>query len=220
MPEAQGQGSQPNTESMKDTPRPRGGDGERRPFENASFNAPRQARGGDVTTERSSYLTTPEIWRETWRPLATIQAEMARWFDDVWREAASNRAGYISTTRGLPDLAGGTAFTGLPRADLKETDKDYRLHVELPGLKVADVQLELDGDALVVRGLKSDDHDAEAANFHITERRFGRVERRFALPRDVDHTAVKADFRDGVLNVTLPKDAAAEQRRRIEVRPG
>ena len=205
---------------MHDTPRARGKDGERRPHETASFDAARRPRDDDAMSERPSYLTTPDLWRETWRPLATIQSEMARWFDEVWREAASNRGGYISSTRGLPELAGATGFAGLPRADLKETDKDYRLHVELPGLKVADVQLEVDGDALIVRGVKSDDHQTDNANFHITERRFGRVERRFALPRDVDPTTVKADFRDGVLNVVLPKDAAAEQRRRIEVRPG
>ena len=220
MPEAQGPGSQTNTDMKHDAPRARGKDGERRPFEDASFEATRRARGDEVPSERSPYLSTPDIWRETWRPLATIQSEMARWFDDVWREAASSRGGYVNTARGLPELAGATGFAGLPRADLKETDKDYRLHVELPGLKVADVQLEFDGDALVVRGMKSDDHQSESANFHITERRFGRVERRFALPRDVDYAAVKADFRDGVLNVVLPKDAAAEQRRRIEVRPG
>jgi HSP20 family protein len=201
---------------MTDTPRPRGKDGERRPPEDASFAASQRARGNDG----SPYLTTPDIWRETWRPLATIQSEMARWFDEVWREAASAQGGYIKSTRALPELAGAATFAGLPRADLKETDKDYRLHVELPGLKVSDVSLELDGDALVVRGVKSDDSDADTANFHITERRFGRVERRFALPRDIDQSAVKADFRDGVLNVVLPKDAVAAARRRIDVRPG
>jgi HSP20 family protein len=220
MPEAQGPGSQTNTDTKTDAPRARGREDGRRPLEDTSFDAARRTPAADPVTERSPYLSTPDIWRETWRPLATIQSEMARWFDEVWREAASNRGGYVNTTRGLPELAGASGFAGLPRADLKETDKDYRLHVELPGLKVADVQLEVDGDDLVVRGVKSDDHQSESANFHITERRFGRVERRFALPRDVDYAAVKADFRDGVLNVVLPKDAAAEQRRRIEVRPG
>ena len=222
MPEAQdaAQGAQTKTEPMNDAPRSRGRDGERRPYEDAAFDIQRRARSDDFAAERSPYLTAPDVWRETWRPLATIQSEMARWFDEVWREAASNQRGYISTTRGLPELAGGAVFAGLPRADLKETDKDYRLYVELPGLKVADVSLEFDGDALVVRGVKADDTQAENANFHITERRFGRVERRFALPRDIDTTAVKANFRDGVLHVTLPEDVAAEQRRRIEVRPG
>jgi HSP20 family protein len=222
MPEAQDQGSQTNTDTKTEAPRARARDGERRPVEDASFDRSQGVRGADAAaSERSPYLTTPDIWRETWRPLATIQSEMARWFDEVWREAAaSSRGGYVSTARGLPELAGATGFAGLPRADLKETDKDYRLHVELPGLKVSDVQLELDGDALIVRGVKSDDHQSESANFHITEPRFGRVERRFALPRDVDYAAVKADFRDGVLNVVLPKDAAAAERRRIEVRPG
>ncbi|HWE46228.1 MAG TPA: Hsp20/alpha crystallin family protein [Caulobacteraceae bacterium] len=226
MPDVQGQGSQsnpqPNPQSNPEvkTDMSRARDRERRPPEGASFEAQRRARDDEAMPDRSPFMTAPELWRDTWRPLATIQTEMARWFDEVWREAASNRGGYINTSRGLPELTGGTSFAGLPRADLKETDKDYRLHVELPGLKVADVQVELDNDALVVRGMKADESRDDNANFHITERRFGRVERRFALPRDVDHTAVKADFRDGVLNIVMPKDADADQRRRIEVRPG
>ena len=223
MPDAQGQGL--DSQIHTDTPRARGKDAERRPFEDAPFAGPdfvqpAPAQSDAQTGERSPYLTTPDIWRETWRPLAAMQTEMARWFDEVWREAASHRGGYINTTRGMPELAGVNGFAGLPRADMKETDKDYRLHVELPGLKIADVQLELEGDSLIVRGVKSDDQHRDGTNFHFTERRFGRVERRFALPRDVDADAVKADFRDGVLNVVLPKDATAEQRRRIEVRPG
>src|SRR5262249_22918198 len=124
-----------------------------------------------------SLMSPPEIWRESWRPLLAMQSEMARWFDDVWREATSGRT-FPNPMRvpfaELP-VAG---FAGLPRADFRETDKDYRLHVELPGMKLSDVQLEVDGDMLLVRGTKSDGSTSDTVNHHITERRFGRIERR------------------------------------------
>jgi HSP20 family protein len=198
-----------------------GRDAARRPHESAAFAAPAQALSDAWRADRMTVLTPPELWRDAFRPLASIQSEMARWFDDLWREAANGR-GALSAYERSPaaTLAPMAVFAGLPRADLKETEGEYKLHVELPGLKAKDVNLEVDGDTLVVGGVKSDHRTGDDVNYHITERRFGRVERRFALPVDVDPDKIRADFSDGVLNITMPKDADTPRKRRIDVQGG
>jgi HSP20 family protein len=222
MADPQGQSPQTNPQGAHEGVPGKHKNGDRRPFESAAFD------GAGTTTQRDmtpgampGAVPVPDLWRESWRPIAAMQSEMVRWFDDLWRETVSGQsAGTFYGRMPGADLATG-GFAGVPRADLTETGGDYRLHVELPGLKLTDVQVQIDGDTLIVRGVKSDARDTEAVNYHVSERRFGQIERRFVLPRDVDRGAVKADFHDGLLEIDLPKHADAdEQRRRIEVRGG
>src|SRR5262249_14484723 len=145
--------------------------------------------------------------------------EMARWMDDFWRGTLSarpmTRLFERLPTAGMPL----PAFPVLPRTDIKETKDRYHIHVELPGLTRQEIDVRLEGDDLLVRGTKTEGKDRQAADYHLSERRFGHFERRIPLPHEIDRDAAEAEFHDGVLDVTLPKRAdLIAKERKIEVR--
>jgi HSP20 family protein len=104
-----------------------------------------------------------------------------------------------------------------PPVDIQETEKEYIVKADLPDVKKEDVKIEIDEDVLTVEGERKQEKEEKDKRFHRTERSYGRFVRRFALPTHVDGTAVKAEFKDGVLNVHLPKTEAAKPKA-IEVK--
>jgi len=134
-------------------------------------------------------------------PFYTVQMEMMRWLDDLWRE----------TTGGLRPAQPSRALSiaplvGLPPADVKETGQAYTLCVELPGLAKDDVGLSIQHDMLVLSGHKAEEREEASAAYRLSERRFGRFERSFPLPPDVLRGQLDATFKDGVLRIVLPRD--------------
>jgi HSP20 family protein len=103
--------------------------------------------------------------------------------------------------------------------DVEETDKEYRVTAELPGLEERDVEVLLQDGRLTVRGEKK--IESENRNRTHSERFYGRFERQILLDQDVDENAVSASFKNGVLTVTVPKNArAAERTKRIPINGG
>jgi HSP20 family protein len=103
--------------------------------------------------------------------------------------------------------------------DVEETEKEYRVTAELPGLEERDVEVLLQDGLLAIRGEKK----LESENRHRTysERFYGRFERQITLDRDIDESAVNATFKNGILTVTVPKSAhAVERRKRIPINAG
>jgi HSP20 family protein len=108
-----------------------------------------------------------------------------------------------------------------PVVDLAETEKEYRITAELPGLAEKDVELTLANGVLTLKGEKRDAREEDEKDYHVSERRYGSFQRSFRLPEDVDVERIEAGCKDGVLTVTLPKTAQAQAgKRRIEVKPG
>jgi HSP20 family protein len=127
---------------------------------------------------------------------------MNRLFDDMFRGFDDSR------------LWGGRG--GWPSIDVEETDKEYRVTAELPGLEERDVEVLLQDGLLTVRGEKK--IETEARNRTYSERYYGRFERQITLDRDVDDSAVTATFKNGVLTVRVPKSAqAVERAKRIPI---
>jgi HSP20 family protein len=93
----------------------------------------------------------------------------------------------------------------LPEANIVETDKAVEVTVELPGLKPADVKLEIRENALWITGEKKEEKEEKGKTFHRIERRTGMFRRVFPLPVEVTEDKVDAHFVEGVLKVTLPK---------------
>ena len=106
-----------------------------------------------------------------------------------------------------------------PPVDIQETEKEYIVKADLPDVKKDDVKVELDGDMLTVEGERKQEKEEKTKRFHRTERAYGKFVRRFSLPTHVDGGNVKAEFKDGVLNVHLPKTEAAKPKA-IEVKVG
>lgn len=107
-----------------------------------------------------------------------------------------------------------------PVVDVRETKDELELKAELPGVTIEDVDVSVENGVLTVAGEKKQDwQETNEGGFHVLERRYGRFERRFTLPRSVDAEKVSAHFDHGVLTVTLPKVEKAKPRR-IEVKVG
>jgi len=137
-------------------------------------------------------------------PLLSLHREVNRLFDDVFR-------GF-----GAPMLAGFERTLSWPSVELGETDSEIRVTAELPGLDEKDVELTLEDGVLTLRGEKrSETEDRERG---YSERSYGRFERRIGLPRGIEPDKASATFRNGVLSITVPKSAAANENvRRIPV---
>jgi HSP20 family protein len=99
-----------------------------------------------------------------------------------------------------------------PPVDIQETEKEYVVKADLPDVKKEDVKVEIDDDVLTVEGERKQEKEEKDKRFHRTERTYGKFVRRFAMPTHVDGTGVKAEFKDGVLNVHLPKTEAVKSR--------
>jgi HSP20 family protein len=107
----------------------------------------------------------------------------------------------------------------LPRAkvDVSEKNGAYKVAAELPGVKKDDIKVSVDGAQVTIEAeVKREKEASQDERVLHTERVYGKVTRSFALPQEVDEGKVEAKFRDGVLELTLPKKAAA-QRKQISI---
>lgn len=121
-------------------------------------------------------------------------------------------AGYLDSWRSLPGLLEGV-FT--PLADVEETDSDYTVEIELPGTKREDIDIEVAGRRVSVRGERKEKE--RVGILRKRERTVGRFHYEVTLPGDVEEDGVEAHLDEGVLTVRLPKPAA-DRPRRIEIR--
>lgn len=126
---------------------------------------------------------------DRWGNVSEIQTEVNRLFDNFFGRPASTAAGRA----------------WVPPVDLYETKDDLVLMMELPGVRDKDVTVSLTGDLLSVKGERRFEHDAKEQQFLHVERAFGKFERLVQLPIPVQGDKVKASYRDGVLEIRLPK---------------
>jgi len=97
--------------------------------------------------------------------------------------------------------------------DFKETDDEYVLKVELPGLEKDDVQISLEQNVLTIRGEKKEEDVKENESFHKREIRYGWFERSFNLPGDINEKKIDAKMKNGVLTIRVPKEESAKPKR-------
>lgn len=137
--------------------------------------------------------------REVRDPLLTLHRDMNRLFDDIWHQFD------------LPSMSDSMDTIGnWPHVELNESEKDVVLTAELPGMTEKDVDLVFADQALVIRGERRSER--QEASQQISERYYGRFERRIPLNTEVEPEKAKAEFRNGVLTVTLPKSAQAQKK--------
>jgi HSP20 family protein len=145
----------------------------------------------------------PSVYRDDDRsPFLSLHREMNRMFDDFFRDFDMR----------LPMAAGGQ----WPQLDVAETDKEVTVTAELPGIEEKDVELLLEDGVLTLKGEKR--AETEDKDRQFSERYYGRFERRIPLDAEVQADKVEANFKNGVLTVTLPKDPEAQPKaRRIAI---
>ena len=128
-------------------------------------------------------------------------------FDDFFRDVAPGF--YVKPLHGdaLPTAA-------QIKVDVKESDKAYTVHAEVPGVSKEDIHVSLDGSVVTLRAeVKQQDSQSKDEKVLRTERYYGAVSRSFQLPQDIDQTQAKAKYDNGVLTLTLPKKLAGGSQR-------
>jgi len=131
-------------------------------------------------------------------PFRDLQDRMNRLFSESYR----------SSPTGEEDWALGGSWA--PAVDIYEQDNNIVLKAELPGVDPKDVDIRLENNTLTLRGERKFDEEVKKENYHRVERAYGAFTRSFTLPTVVDQGNIKAEFKDGVLRVTLPKREEAK----------
>jgi len=139
---------------------------------------------------------------EPFRELATLQSEVNRLFNSA----------FDAPTPGN----GGSLRRWMPAMDLVETDDQFVLRADLPGMSEEDVRIEVEDGTLTVSGERKAEHETKQEGYYRVERGYGAFSRSLTLPRGVDPSAVSANFDRGVLEVRIPKPEERKPRR-IEI---
>lgn len=139
-------------------------------------------------------------------PMLRMHEEMDRIFDETFRSF-----GFPSSLRRNGDLWKDIPDFWRPSVDISERDNEYKIAVEIPGVSEKDVKLNVDGDQLVISGEKQQEEKSEdKGKFHRVERRYGSFYRSLALPHDANAQDIHASFKDGVLDIRIPRDKTKE----------
>jgi len=114
----------------------------------------------------------------------------------------------------LRDLfdGGEQVVTYSPRVDVVENKENFVVRAELPGMKKDDVKLNLENHVLTLTGEKRHEEKRDEGNFHLRESRYGKFERSFRLTDNIDRGKIAADYKDGVLVITLPKTKESQSK--------
>ena len=115
--------------------------------------------------------------------------------------------------RGEGEEGGWVAGAWAPPVDLYETDDAFMVKAELPGLSKDDIQVEVHDRTLTLRGERKHEAEVKEERYHRRERAYGSFQRSFWLPTTVDANQVKASFKDGVLELRIPKHETAKPKR-------
>ena len=142
---------------------------------------------------------------DPFRDIITLRERMDRMFEDS-----------LSRFR-MPENATMPTFWS-PAVDIYETDENIVLKAGLPGVDKKDVSVEVKDSTLILKGERKREKEVKEENYHRVERSFGTFMRSFTLPVSVKQDQVKAKFKDGVLEVTLPKAEEAKPKQvKVEV---
>ena len=100
------------------------------------------------------------------------------------------------------------------KLDVKEDEKAYTIRADIPGAKKEDIQVDVDANGVTLRAeLRREKEEKKDEKVIYSERSYGMVSRSFSLPAEVDATGAKAEYKDGVLNLVLPKKGNGQARR-------
>jgi HSP20 family protein len=135
------------------------------------------------------------------RDITSVRDEMNRLFNEFFGRGGGTEEG--------------TWFSGSwsPPVDIYETDQELVLKAELPGFSKDDISIELKENTLSIRGERKREDEVKEGNYHRMERVYGAFQRSFMLPTTVEQDKVRASYKDGILELQLPKVPAAQPKR-------
>jgi HSP20 family protein len=165
----------------------------------------------EKTSERASAV-------EAWRPFDALRREVEQLFDDFggnfWR---------LPTRRSIsgfePSLRREAVWEAAPAVDIAESEKAYEITAELPGMDEKNIEVKVANGNLTIKGEKQEEKEEKKKDYYLHERHFGSFERSFDVPEGVDADKIEANFKKGILTVTLPKKPEAQKpAKKIEVK--
>ena len=151
-----------------------------------------------VKTEKSS--TSPAAWT----PFESLRREIDRLFDDF------DGGFFRPFRRPLFDVIPAKWPTA-PAVDFTDTENAYELTAELPGIDEKNVEVKVANGILTIKGEKQEEKEEKKKDYYLHERNYGSFERSFQVPEGVDTDKIDANFKKGVLTVTLPKKPEAQK---------
>ncbi|HEV8579241.1 MAG TPA: Hsp20/alpha crystallin family protein [Thermoanaerobaculia bacterium] len=148
--------------------------------------------------------------------MRTVADEMDRLFDDFfgmgsrWRQPS-----LVPSFRTLGRAGQGVWY---PEIEVREKDGNLVVHADLPGLRKEDVHVEVQDNALILQGERRQESEKSEEGFYRSERSYGRFYRAIPLPEGVNPDQAQANFKDGVLEVTIPVPERPSRGRKIDIR--
>ncbi len=147
-------------------------------------------------------------------PIMQLHREMDRLFEDAFRDfglSPFTREGMISPATGGDLLR--------PSVDITAGDQEYGITVEVPGVVDQDVKVEISGDTMTISGEKRQEKEEKEKDYYRMERTYGSFRRVLSLPDDADADGATANFKNGVLTITVPRRPTSDTNvRQIEVK--
>ena len=129
---------------------------------------------------------------DPFRDLVVLQERMNRVFEDA-------------AVRGWKNDEPSATTSWSPAVDIYETDNEIMVQAELPGVDRKDIALQLENNVLTLKGDRRFEKETNQENYHRIERSYGGFSRAFTIPTVVDEDKIRADYRDGILKIALPK---------------
>lgn len=150
--------------------------------------------------------------KDTGSPFVEFQKEMNRLFDNFSESMFS----LSPMKRGMPEIS-----ATFPKMDVSETDKEFKISAELPGMDEDDIDVSVSNEVLTIKGEKKAEKEEKKPNYYRMERSYGSFQRSIPLPNEVEKDHVKASFKKGVLSIALPKsEKAVKESKKIEINSG
>jgi len=139
------------------------------------------------------------LWKDTYpaHVLDDLKSQLDRWFGDYF-------------TKNKPAAAAESIFSEsgtlmrFPAVDIEERSNTCVVHAEIPGMHKDEIKVEYRDGYLTIRGEKKFEHEDKRKDFHRIERSYGSFQRTFEIPGEVDSEAIKAEYKNGVLEISLP----------------
>jgi HSP20 family protein len=150
-------------------------------------------------TLRDPFQAIDRFNLESWQPmreLARVQNEMNQLFDQL----SGEEGGWMQGLRYAPSI------------EMEETDNEIILKLETPGMEAKDLDIDVTDDTVTIRGERKTESKTEEKNLIRSEFHYGKFERRVQLPAPVKNTEAKAEYKDGLLRLVIPKAEATEKK--------
>lgn len=150
------------------------------------------------------------ITPQGWQPVETLRREVDRLFEnfvgDFWRSPFRRPVFDVE-----PFWQRELTWGAVPAVDIVEKDNAYEVTAELPGMDEKNIEVKLENGGLRIKGEKQEQKEEKKKDYYLQERQYGSFERYFSIPEGVDTDKIEANFKKGILSITLPKKPEAQK---------